>query len=63
LGNVFPNEEGNELSQTNILKRYLHPILIGDEKTPGVTGRKMEVMLFVVTATRSYARTIVPRDC
>jgi len=39
-GYVFPNEEGNALSQTNILKRYLHPILIGDEETPGVTGRK-----------------------
>ncbi len=39
-GYVFPNEKGNAHSQTNILKRYLHPILIGDQETPGVTGRK-----------------------
>ena len=39
-GYLFPNEEGNAHSQTNILKRYLHPILIGDRETPGVTGRK-----------------------
>jgi integrase len=39
-GWVFENKKHKPLCATNILKRYLHPILIGDEKTPGVTGVK-----------------------
>ena len=39
-GWVFENKKNKPLCATNILKRYLHPILIGDEKTPGVTGRR-----------------------
>ena len=39
-GWVFENEARNPLDASNLLTRHLHPILIGDEKTPGVTGWK-----------------------
>jgi integrase len=37
-GYVFQNKKGRPLCQSNIIKRYLHPILLGDGETPGVTG-------------------------
>jgi integrase len=39
-GFVFENEEKNALCASNILKRYLHPVLVGDDDTKGVTGKK-----------------------
>jgi integrase len=39
-GFVFPNKKGKAQSQTNIIRRYLHPILLGNGETPGVTGTK-----------------------
>jgi len=39
-GYVFQNKKGKPLCQTNIIKRYLHPILMGNAETPGVTGVK-----------------------
>jgi len=39
-GWVFENEEHNALDASNLLKRHLHPILMGDDETPGVTGWK-----------------------
>jgi integrase len=35
-GYVFCTEDGEPLDQSNILSRVLHPILAGDEKTPGI---------------------------
>lgn len=37
-GWVFETKKHKPHSASNILKRYLHPILLGDETTPGVTG-------------------------
>lgn len=39
-GFVFENKKRNALCATNILKRYLHPILLGSDDKPGVTGQK-----------------------
>lgn len=39
-GWVFETKKHKPHSASNILKRYLHPILLGDETTPGVTGVK-----------------------
>lgn len=39
-GWVFETKKHKPHSVSNILKRYLHPILLGDETTPGVTGVK-----------------------
>lgn len=39
-GFVFENKKHNALCATNILKRYLHPILLGSDGKPGVTGQK-----------------------
>jgi integrase len=39
-GFVFENDEKNALCASNILKRYLHPVLVGDDDTKGVTGKK-----------------------
>ena len=39
-GWVFENKKHNALCATNILKRYLHPILLGSDDKPGVTGQK-----------------------
>jgi integrase len=39
-GFVFPNIKGKAHSQTNIIRRYLHPILLGNGEMPGVTGAK-----------------------
>jgi integrase len=39
-GWVFENKKHNPLCATNILKRYLHPILLGSDDKPGVTGQK-----------------------
>jgi len=35
-GYVFCTEDGEPLDQSNILSRVLHPILAGDENTPGI---------------------------
>jgi integrase len=35
-GYVFCTEDGKPLDQSNILDRVLHPILAGDENTPGI---------------------------
>jgi integrase len=35
-GYVFCTEDGEPLDQSNILNRVLHPILAGDENTPGI---------------------------
>ena len=35
-GYVFCTEDGEPLDQSNILSRVLHPILTGDENTPGI---------------------------
>ena len=35
-GYVFCAEDGEPLDQSNILSRVLHPILTGDENTPGI---------------------------
>lgn len=35
-GYVFCTEDGKPLDQSNILERVLHPILMGDENTPGI---------------------------
>ena len=35
-GYVFCTEDGKPLDQSNILDRVLHPILMGDENTPGI---------------------------
>jgi integrase len=39
-GFVFENKKHNALCATNILKRYLHPVLLGSGDKPGVTGQK-----------------------
>lgn len=39
-GWVFETKKHKPHSASNILKRYLHPILLGDETAPGVTGAK-----------------------
>ena len=39
-GWVFETKKHKPHSASNILKRYLHPILVGDSETPGVTGKK-----------------------
>jgi len=39
-GWVFETKKHKPHSASNILKRYLHPILVGDGETPGVTGKK-----------------------
>ena len=39
-GWVFENKNHKPLCATNILKRYLHPILLGSDDKPGVTGQK-----------------------
>jgi DNA-binding transcriptional MerR regulator len=39
-GFVFENKKHNAPCATNILKRYLHPILLGSDGKTGVTGQK-----------------------
>ena len=39
-GWVFENKKHKPLCASNLLKRVLHPILVGSEKKPGVTGKK-----------------------
>jgi hypothetical protein len=39
-GWVFENKKHKPLCASNLLKRVLHPILVGSEKKPGVTGTK-----------------------
>jgi len=39
-GFVFENKKHNAICATNILKRYLHPVLLGSDDKPGVTGQK-----------------------
>jgi hypothetical protein len=36
IGHVFCTEDGKPFDQSNILDRVLHPILVGDENTPGI---------------------------
>ncbi|MGH9760946.1 MAG: hypothetical protein ACREAC_08885, partial [Blastocatellia bacterium] len=43
---VFRTKRGGPLSQTNVLRRYVHPIVAGGETTPGVTGRKAGFHIF-----------------
>ncbi|MGH9683726.1 MAG: hypothetical protein ACRD4S_08970 [Candidatus Acidiferrales bacterium] len=45
-GLVFRKKRGGPLSQTNVLRRYVHPIVAGGETTPGVTGRKAGFHIF-----------------
>jgi integrase len=39
-GFVFENKKKKALCASNILERHLHPVLVGDEETAGVTGKK-----------------------
>lgn len=59
-GFVFLSRRGKAHSQLNIIKRYLHPILLGDGKTPRVTGWKAgnhAFRRFRDTYLRNEART------
>jgi len=64
-GYVFCTEDGKPLDQSNILDRVLHPILMGDENTPGIVvningknfqGVKAGLIFSAVSVTRSFVR-------
>jgi hypothetical protein len=38
---LFCTRTGKPLHQSNILRRVMHPSLLGDEKSPGVKGSKV----------------------
>jgi integrase len=61
-GLLFCTRTGKPLHQSNILRRVLHPILLGDEKTPGVTGKKAGAHAFRRFRLTWLRENAVPKD-
>ena len=61
-GLLFCTRTGKPLHQSNILRRVLHPILLGDKKTPGVTGKKAGAHAFRRFRLTWLRENAVPKD-
>ena len=61
-GLLFCTRTGKPLHQSNILRRVLHPILLGNEKTPGVTGTKAGAHAFRRFRLTWLRENAVPKD-
>jgi integrase len=61
-GLLFCTRTGKPLQQSNILRRVLHPILLGDEETPGVTGMKAGAHAFRRFRLTWLRENAVPKD-
>jgi integrase len=61
-GLLFCTRTGKPLHQSNILRRVLHPILLGDAKTPGVTGTKAGAHAFRRFRLTWLRENAVPKD-
>jgi integrase len=61
-GLLFCTRTGKPLHQSNIVRRVLHPILLGDEKAPGVTGTKAGAHAFRRFRLTWLRENVVPKD-
>jgi hypothetical protein len=62
-GWAFKNKKHKPLCASNLLKRVLHPILVGGEKKPGVTGTKAGEHTSAAIVMVTFAAATARLDC